>query len=456
MEDQNNIIINKDNNQDDEIKIIEIVENKIVIDEKPPEKDLDKNDLNNKEIDIVKIEEHPDNRKNNDKNNNEKNKEDDIIIINEVIDVNKQNENNNKDEKEKKTEIIVQKDNKEGKELNEKLEMILKEVKKQDIINKLLQKKIDDLKKKNETLSSNFNSQIKELKESQEKELNQIKQNYENKINDMKKVFATKEDIKYFAKKHEIDYVKEELDDLNSKFNNLDREYNSKMGFMESNMERIFKIEEENKNQEGNKILIEQNELNKDNNELNNNKETNNNNVINKNIIPDYFDEKKLEAMKKEPKKNYDMSIYKDLNNVLKVIFSEKNLKTKEIDKKSLESLKKIGIKLLKEKKFPLNFISDFIKETKQNLAKDNFNLEQKKCEIYKMFDEINDEIFPKLNNAEKEKDKKKVDIKKFNIEAFRKEYNLSKEEFSDEVLKDAYIKSGGDLVKTFSKIIIK
>ena len=120
MEDQNNIIINKDNNQDDEIKIIEIVENKIVIDEKPPEKDLDKNDLNNKEIDIVKIEEHPDNRKNNDKNNNEKNKEDDIIIINEVIDVNKQNENNNKDEKEKKTEIIVQKDNKEGKELNEK------------------------------------------------------------------------------------------------------------------------------------------------------------------------------------------------------------------------------------------------------------------------------------------------------------------------------------------------
>ena len=455
MEDQNNLIINKDNNQDEEIKIIEIVENNIVIDEKVTENNLEKNNgiNNNKKENEL-------NDKNNKEINNNDNKEENVIIINEVIDINKPNENDNMEEKKIKNDIIDKKENKDDIGLQEKLDMILKENKRKDSLMKLFKKDVDELKKQNKSITENFNAQIKELKEAQEKEINEIKQNYENKINEMKKDFAMKEDIKYFAKKREVDYVKDDLEALNSKFSNLEREYNSKMGFMESNMERIFKIEDENKNNEDNKIIINQNEVNKNNKVvINNNKNNiviNNKNEINKNIIPDYFDIKRIEAMKKDIETKYDMKKYKELNTILGEIFSEKNLKTKDIDKKSLEKLKNINIKLVKEKFFPLNFISDFINETKLKLSIYNINIEHKKNEIYTVINGVNDEIYPKLNNVEKEKDKKKVDIKKFNIEAFRKEYNLSEEEFPDELLKDAYIKSGGNLAKTFYKIVSK
>ena len=455
MEDQNNLIINKDNNQDEEIKIIEIVENNIVIDEKVPENNLEKNNgiNNNKKENEL-------NEKNKKEINDKDNKEENVIIINEVIDINKPNENDNMEEKKIKNDIIDKKENKDDIGLQEKLDMILKENKRKDSLMKLFKKDVDELKKQNKSITENFNAQIKELKEAQEKEINEIKQNYENKINEMKKDFAMKEDIKYFAKKREVDYVKDDLEALNSKFSNLEREYNSKMGFMESNMERIFKIEDENKNNEDNKIIINQNEVNKNNKVvINNNKNNiviNNKNEINKNIIPDYFDIKRIEAMKKDIETKYDMKKYKELNTILGEIFSEKNLKTKDIDKKSLEKLKNINIKLVKEKFFPLNFISDFINETKLKLSIYNINIEHKKNEIYTVINGVNDEIYPKLNNVEKEKDKKKVDIKKFNIEAFRKEYNLSEEEFPDELLKDAYIKSGGNLAKTFYKIVSK
>ena len=455
MEDQNNIIINKDNNQDDEIKIIEIVENNIVIDEKEPENNINKNN----DININKKENELNDKNNMEKNNEEDNKEENIIVIKEVIDINKPNENNNieiKEIKEIKNDNIDKKENKEEKGLEEKLNMLLKEIKKKDSLMKLFKKDLDELKMKNKSITENFNNQIKELKEAQEKEIIEIKQSYENKINEMKKDFAMKEDIKYFAKKREIDYVKDDLDALNSKFTNLEREYNSKMGFMESNMERIFKIEEENKKDE-NKIIINQKEMNDNNKNINNNENNiviNNNNEINKNIIPDYFDIKRIEAMKKDIKKNYDMTIYKELNKVLTDIFSEKNLNTKDIDKKSLEKLKNININLVKEKHFPLNFISDFINETKLKLSIYNINIEHKKNKIYTVVDEVNNEIYPKLNNAEKEKNKKKIDIKKFNIEAFRKEYNLDKKEFSDEKLKEAYIKCEGNITKTFEKLV--
>ena len=42
MDDQNYLIINKDNNQEDEIKILEMVKNNIAIDEKVPENYLEK------------------------------------------------------------------------------------------------------------------------------------------------------------------------------------------------------------------------------------------------------------------------------------------------------------------------------------------------------------------------------------------------------------------------------
>ena len=58
----------------------------------------------------------------------------------------------------------------------------------------------------------------------------------------MKKDFAMKY-MKYFAHKREIDYIKDDLESLNSIFRNLEKEYNSKMEFMESNKVRLFNIE---------------------------------------------------------------------------------------------------------------------------------------------------------------------------------------------------------------------
>ena len=115
MAEQNNIIKNKDSNQDDEIKIIEITENNKVIDEKIP----DKIPENKKEE--IKI----------DKNDN-------IIIIKEIED------KNNQKEKEKNIE--------------EKLEMIMKELKKKDVIIKVMKDNMDIFKKKQE-------AEMKELKE---------------------------------------------------------------------------------------------------------------------------------------------------------------------------------------------------------------------------------------------------------------------------------------------------
>jgi len=323
------------------------------------------------------------------------------------------------------------------------------------------------LKKKNESLSSNFNSQIKELKESHEKELNQIKQNYENKINDMKKDFATKEDIKYFAKKHEIDYVKEELDDLNSKFNNLDREYNSKMGFMESNMERIFKIEEENKNQEGNKIVINQKEKN-DNNiniNINNNEKNNNNNIINNNIINnniikyDYFDEKKKESIKKGLNDKFDTKIYKNLKKILDDIFLEKNLNKQEINTKSKDNLKKEAEKLFKNKDDPLEYfngyINNVINEKQKKLSQEQMNnLVHKKIFVFQTMNDINAQLLPMLNKTGKEP--KKVDLKDFDIQGLRKDFNLSEEQYPDEYLQKLYKAYKGDLDRIVLKLVIK
>ena len=449
MEDQNNLNQNKDNNQDEEIKIIEIVENNIVIDEKVPENNLGKNnDINNNKKENEKI----------DKNKNEDNKEGNIIVINEVIDINKPNENDNKEEKVIKNDNIDKKENKEEKGLEEKLDMILKQIKED-------KKELAELKKQNQSIIDNFNTQIKELKESHEKELNEIKQSYENKINEMKKDFAMKEDIKYFSKKREVDYVKDDLEALNSKFNNLEREYNSKMGFMESNMERIFKIEDENKKLGENKIVINHNEINDKNNiniNANINENINENNInkinhINNNKINfNYFDEKKNEIIKKDLNAHFDAKTYKDLKNILDEIFSEKNLKNNEISTKNLDNLKKIAEKLFKNKNAPLEYFNEYVniiaRERQNKVSHEQFkNLIQKKVLVFNSINQINEKLLSKLK-----KEQKKVNIKDFKIKEFRKEFQISEKDYPDEVLKKLYLDNNGNLNNLVFNLIIK
>ena len=47
-----------------------------------------------------------------------------------------------------------------------------------------------------------------------------------------------------------------------------------------------------------------------------------------------------------------------------------------------------------------------------------------------------------------------KVDVKDFNISEFRKEFQLSEEEYPDEVLKKAYITCKGNFNTMFLKLI--
>ena len=378
MAEQNNIIKNKDSNQDDEIKIIEITENNKIIDEKIPE---------NKKEEIK-----------GDKNDN-------MIIIKEIED------KNNKKEKEKE------------KNIEEKLEMIMKELKKKDVIIKVMKDNMDIFKKKQE-------AEMKELKETQAKELNQLKQNYEKEINELKKNIATKEDIKYLAKRREIDFVKEDLDALNTKFSNLENEYNTKMGFIEANMEKMFKKEEDDKKPEDN-----------------NNKK--NENIINNNIINNYFDNKKKRNANLNTNFQFDMKIYKDFKNSLDEIFTGKNLNDKEINKKNLEKIQKECEKLFKEKKFVFEFFNDYINNTINNaqnkLSKEQLNnLIQKKFKVFELLNQINEKMYPKLKNNIKEQ--KKVNINDFKINEFRKELQLSEKDYPDEVLKKAYIDKKGNL----------
>ena len=67
-----------------------------------------------------------------------------------------------------------------------------------------------------------------------------MKQNYEKQINELKEIMAKKEDIKYFAKRRELDYIKENLEALSDKYNNFERVTESKIGFIESNMSTVL------------------------------------------------------------------------------------------------------------------------------------------------------------------------------------------------------------------------
>jgi hypothetical protein len=68
--------------------------------------------------------------------------------------------------------------------------------------------------------------------------------------------------------------------------------------------------------------------------------------------------------------------------------------------------------------------------------------------------EKINSEITKKLNLKEVQKENKEIDVKNFDIEAFRKEFNLSKDDFPDERLKDYYIKFKGDTKKVFEGLV--
>ena len=410
-EDQPNDNKNNSNNNIEEL-------NRNNIDENEQRKENNENNINsieksnkNKDINIIininKVEQPNDNTINNNKNINKNNNISEIKVEKEITINKEENINNNENKKENENQ-------------ESKLDMIIKSLKEKDEIIKSLQNSIN-----------NLSSQIKEIKESNE----QMKQNYEKQINELK------EGIKYCMKKRELEYIGGNLDVLNDKYNNFERVIESKMGFMESNMTKIFEKGEELKKLEENKIII--NNENKINNiDKNNVKNNNDGNIKDKNI------EKKGSAKQKSLKDQFNMKIYKNFNKILNEIFSDKNLKNEEIDNKSFEKFVKESKDLIQKKESPIEFCTEYINEIKQKIPPELIiNVEKKKIKLYQKLNEINDKIPLKMNI-------KNIDVNDFNIDEFRKEFQLSEEEFPDEVIKKAYITCKGDFNKMLLKLI--
>ena len=446
---------NDNNNNSNDNIIINIEKSNKNIDENEQQKKNNENNSNSQEksieiknnnnekineninINIINIEKSKEqnNNINNIEQNNENNIKNNIININKVEQTNGNKINNNDIEIKKsddineikeEIEIIMNKDenidNNENKKKNEnqetKLDMIIKSLKEKDDIIKSLQNNI-----------INLSTQIKEIKESNE----QMKQDYEKQINDLKEVMAKKEDIKYFVKKRELQFVSDNLDALSDKYNNFERVIESKMGFMESNMTKIFEKGEELKKLEENKIIINKDD-NIDNNDKNKVKNNNDKNIKDKKI------EKKETLKQKSLKDQFDMKIYKKLNKILDNIFSKKNLKNVEIDNKNFENFVKESKDLFQKKHAPIDFCSEYINELKEKTVPELFNnLEQKKIKLLQNLNDVNDKISPKLNLLN-------IDVKDFNIEEFRKEYGFTEEKFPDDVLKKTYVTCRGDL----------
>ena len=392
--------------QKDIEQLIEIVDNK---NDNNNIEELNKaknNDQLNENINknLYNIQEQYENKINNNNNNNINN--DDLII------------NNNKNEKiiyiNKDDNININED-KEKKEIEEsKLDMIIKTLKEKDEIIKTLQNDINNLKKENEY----FSSQIKEIKNLHEQE----KQNYEKQIHELKEVMAKKEDIKYFAKKRELDYIKDNLDALSDKYNNFERVIESKMGFMESNMSKIFKQEEELKELEKNVIINE-----------------------------------KRDNIPQLSKMNFNMVVYEELNEILDSIFSRNNLVNGTIDEKNLERLLNICTNLFRNRHQPIEYFNEYfnslMKTIGENASKEiKYNLQMKKSIIYQNLNRLNNEITPNMNSNQKKGGK--INLKNFNIKKFREEFNLSEKDFPDEKLNNLYIANDGNFERMFSKLI--
>ena len=370
-----------------------------------------------------------------------------IIINNEK---NNENENDNKIEvinliEAKRNEIIleekpIQNLKKEENKLD-KIDIIIKQLKEQDEIIKKLQNKVIELKKINEE----NNIKIDNLKEQHNSEIKNLKEDFKKEIIEIKEEIIKKDDLNIYAKKRELQYLKENLDNLYNKYNEFERVTESKMEFIESNITKILEKEDNNlkenkyekKDNVNNNISLDENKAD--------NKEINNLILFEDNNIP--FDKK------------YSDIIYKDFKKILSEIFSLKNLKVKEIDKKHFDKLKKYETNLFKNKYFPIEYCSDFIIDSKEKMkdkiSKEvNNNLNYKKNVIFAELNLISD--MNNKNDLIKDNKTKIVDIKNFDINTFRNEFNLSKEDFPDQLLNKLYMECGGSRNKMFTKLIIK
>ena len=282
------------------------------------------------------------------------------------------------------------------------IEFLLEEIKKKD-------EQIENLQKENKELIIKNQEEITLLK----KEINNLKNKHEKEINSLRQYINKKLNIK-----------KEE--NINNIINNEENE------IIENNIKDEFEIN--TKSEKINNIIednIEKNDIEtiKDLNDKYNNFE-NKLDLIQKSLS-------KL-MIKEGLEKDYS----KEFENQLNKIFKKQNDHISHVDKKDLETLKSICFELMKnDGPTPLEKTRIFfeknlnkrIMETNEKTIIANLNIKK-------------NEIFEYLDNLELELN--------FNIPKFRKEFNLPKEDYSDEFLLLKCKENNWDKNKTFCDII--
>ena len=248
--------------------------------------------------------------------------------------------------------------------------------------------------------------------------------------------------------------MKEDLRDLSDKYNNFERVFDNKLDFIESSLSKLLKEEEKPKDEKKIEQKInEKNQIVENKNQIVENKNKiieNNNNYINK-------DKPYIWNLKDE-----DEEIWKEFFTFLDILFSEKNLKYKEIKKADIDKFKKMSLKLIKKGKLPEEKFNEFYKDKFSNRKEDEFtlNLLSKKNQIFEVLNELEDKLNKKKEGSgffgfggHKEHKEKNVDVKKFDVKKFRKEYNLPEAEFPDNLLKQKYIECKGNEKNVFRNL---
>ena len=252
----------------------------------------------------------------------------------EQNDKNKINGDNEKD--------IIENNIKFFSDLNQKNKLIEKVGQENKILNKNNEQNISLLKK-----------EIVNIKKDSEKEINSLKDYINAQINLFKKELITNNNNNEIKEKkekkinyREIEIIKEDINDLNDKYNQFERVFENKLDFIESTLIKL---------------------IDKDKIEKNNKKKEKDTPYTKDDLILNNFEKKLLE------------------------IFSEKNYNISKIDEKDLQELKNIA-NLFENDYSPLEVFQDFFDKNlknKINEIKDEkilINIMNKKNSIYELF----------------------------------------------------------------------
>ena len=301
-----------------------------------------------------------------------------------------ENDKNNKNEKNNENKQEIIENAKNTKNI----EFLIEEIKKKDELIDNLQKENNELIKKNAEEISLLKNVINELKNKNEKEINDLKKLIEQKLN-----------------------IKEEEENNINNINNINNE---------------------------NYDIIN----NKDDYEINTNKMEKNDIESIKDLSDKYNNfENKLDLIQKSLsklmiKEGIEKDYGKEFENQLDKIFKKQNDIFTHIEKKDLEELKAISMELMKkEGPSPLERTRNYFeKKIKKRINETNdkniiSNLAIKQNEIFECLDNLELEL-------------------NFNIPKFRKEFNLPKEDYTDEFLLLKCKENNWDKNKAFCDII--